>query len=279
VDLGLAPRTALVCASTAGLGLGSARALAAEGARVIVCGRHADRAQKSAAELPGKAVGLGADLSVPGAGTRLGEEALAAAAQVDIVVLNGPGPRPCRAAALDAASAAEAYDILVRPYIELVTTLLPPMRDRDWGRIVAIGSRGVVAPLPNLVTSNMGRSALRAYLKTLASEVARDGVTVNMVVPGRIATDRVASLDAETAKSTGRTVEQVRAASQAEIPAGRYGTPKEFGAVVAFLCGSPASYVTGATVPCDGGAIIGLLCKVCKTLQFIGSGSVHAEEG
>jgi 3-oxoacyl-[acyl-carrier protein] reductase len=259
VDLGLAPRTALVCASTAGLGLGSAHALAAEGARVIVCGRRADKARRVAAEMPGEVVGLEADLSAPGAGTRLGEAALAIAGPIDIVVLNGPGPLPGTAADLDAAGAAGAFDTLVRPHVELVTTLLPPMRERGWGRVVAIGSSAVVTPLPNLAASNLGRSALRAYLKTLASEVARDGVTVNMVVPGRIATDRVASLDAAEAKRTGRTAEQVRAASLAQIPAGRYGTPDEFGAVVAFLCGSSASYVTGTAVRCDGGAITGML--------------------
>jgi 3-oxoacyl-[acyl-carrier protein] reductase len=129
------------------------------------------------------------------------------------------------------------------------------MRARGWGRIVAIGSSGMVAPLPNLAASNLGRAALAGYLKTLAVEVAADGITVNIAVPGRIATDRVASLDATAAAGSGKTVEQVKEQSEASIPADRYGRPEEFGAAAAFLCSGPASYITGTIVRCDGGLL------------------------
>ena len=129
------------------------------------------------------------------------------------------------------------------------------MRRQGWGRILAIGSSGVVAPLPNLALSNLGRAALAGYLKTLAAEVAVDGVTVNMLLPGRIATDRTAALDQAAASRTGRSVSQVREQSQQLIPAGRYGDPAEFGAAAAFLCSAPASYITGTAMRCDGGLV------------------------
>jgi len=129
------------------------------------------------------------------------------------------------------------------------------MRERGWGRVIAVGSSGVQQPIERLALSNVGRAALAGYLKTLAGEVAGDGVTVNMVLPGRIDTDRVSALDAATAERTGATVEQVRTRSESAIPAGRYGTPDEFAAVVLFLASNAASYVTGEQIRCDGGMV------------------------
>lgn len=129
------------------------------------------------------------------------------------------------------------------------------MRERRWGRILAVGSSGVAAPLPNLAVSNTGRAALAGYLKTLAAEVALDAVTVNMLLPGRIATDRVAELDQAAAKRRGTTVEEIQLESRKTIPARRYGEPGEFGAAAAFLCSAPASYITGVALRCDGGLI------------------------
>jgi 3-oxoacyl-[acyl-carrier protein] reductase len=147
---------------------------------------------------------------------------------------------------------------LVAPHVALVRRVLPGMRERGFGRIVAIGSSGVVEPIPHLVASNTGRAALAGYLKTLAREVAAEGVTVNMALPGRIATDRVASLDRQAAERTGRSLAEVRAAGEAALPAGRYGTPEEFGTLVAFLSSTRASYITGTAVRCDGGLAGGL---------------------
>ncbi|MFC4012033.1 SDR family oxidoreductase [Nonomuraea purpurea] len=257
MELNIKGKVALVCASTGGLGEATARALAGEGARVIVNGRRADLAAAIAADLP-DAVPAPGDLLDPATPCRLVETAEEAFGPVDILVLNGPGPAPGRADQMDPAGISAAFDLHLRPQQELLSLVLPGMRERGWGRVAAIGSSGVVAPLPGLAASNVGRWALAAYLKTLAAEVAADGVTVNMVLPGRIATDRVGALDRARAEREGRTVEQVKSASENAIPAGRYGAPDEFGAAVAFLCSAPASYITGTALRCDGG-LVGVL--------------------
>jgi 3-oxoacyl-[acyl-carrier protein] reductase len=254
MDLGIRGKVALVCASTAGLGLATARALAAEGASVVVTGRRAELAVQIASELP-DAHGMGVDLTMPSAAEEIVTATMARFGRVDVLVLNGPGPSPGTAQELDTAAAEAAFRLLLATQVELVRRVLPGMRERGWGRIVAIGSSGIVAPLPNLAASNMGRAALTAYLKTLAAEVAADGITVNVVVPGRIATDRVASLDAAAANRSGQSIDRVRQASESSIPARRYGRPEEFGAVAAFLSSTLSSYVTGAIIRCDGGYI------------------------
>jgi 3-oxoacyl-[acyl-carrier protein] reductase len=254
MDLGLKDRTALVCASTGGLGEATARALAAEGADVVVSGRRGDRARAIAADLP-SAVGVQVDLTADdGPGTLLAA-ATEAFGDVDILVLNGPGPPPGTAADMTSSDVTASVDTLLRPQQALVASTLPGMRSRGWGRILAVGSSGIVAPLPNLALSNLGRSALAGYLKTLAAETAADGVTVNLLLPGRIATDRTVQIDRAAAERTGRAVSEVEAESQAGIPAGRYGRPDEFGAVAAFLCSEHASYVTGTALRCDGGMV------------------------
>ena len=129
------------------------------------------------------------------------------------------------------------------------------MRERRWGRVITVASSGVVAPIPNLALSNALRAALLGWSKTLASEVAADGVTVNMVLPGRIATSRVEALDKAASTRTGKTVEEVAKAALATIPAGRYGEPEEFAAAAVFLASPQASYVTGTTLRVDGGAL------------------------
>ena len=254
MDLGLTGRCAVVCASTGGLGEAIARALAAEGASVVVSGRRGDRAREIAAELP-SAVGVEVDLT-----SASGAESLVAAArnafgEVDVLVLNGPGPQPGPAAGVADEGLDSAVDTLLRPQLRLVGLTLPGMRSRGWGRVLAVGSSGVAAPLPNLALSNLGRSALAGYLKTLAAEVAADGVTVNLLLPGRIATERVAFLDQAAATRAGTSLDVVIERSRATIPAGRYGDPAEFGAAAAFLCGAPASYVTGTALRVDGGLV------------------------
>ncbi|MBQ1017635.1 SDR family oxidoreductase [Micromonospora sp. D93] len=254
MDLGIAGRTALVCSSTGGLGRAIAEQLAAEGARTVVCGRREAQAKEIAAGLP-SAVGVGVDLLAEDGPTKLFEATVEAFSAPDILVINGPGPAPGPAAGVDVAAVDAAFDALVRQHIRLLAYVLPVMRARHWGRVVAVGSSGVAAPLPNLALSNLGRAALAGYLKTLAAEVAADGVTVNMVLPGRIETDRTAAVDAANAKRTGRTLAEVREASAATIPMRRYGRPAEFAAAAAFLCGASASYVTGTLLRCDGGLV------------------------
>jgi 3-oxoacyl-[acyl-carrier protein] reductase len=252
MNLGLAGRGALVCASTSGLGLAVGRELAAEGAQVLLCGRRADLAEQLAAELPG-AAGVGIDLLEPDAPRRLVDAAQAVFGAVDVLVLNSGGPPTSDAQDQDRDSLLSAVERLLLTQVELVRLCLPGMVQRGWGRIIAIGSSGVVEPIPGLAQSNVGRAALAGYLKTLAGEVAADGVTVNMVLPGRIATERSAQVDAASAQRRGHDAAQVRAEIEAAIPAHRYGDPAEFAAVTAFLASDRASYITGSQVRVDGG--------------------------
>jgi 3-oxoacyl-[acyl-carrier protein] reductase len=254
MDTGLKGRTAVVPGASSGLGLAVARALAAEGANVVLGGRRGELVREEASKLP-SAVGVEIDLTDPAA-----TDALVGAAQdhfgpVDVLVLNGGGPPPGLAVDFTPEQLADAVALLVQPHLRLVQAVLPGMRGRGFGRIVAIGSSGVQAPLDRLVASNAARAALAGYLKTLATEVAADGVTVNMVLPGRIATDRTTAIDNATAERTGTTPEAARAQSESTIPAGRYGTPDEFAAVVMFLASGAASYVTGEQIRCDGGLV------------------------
>jgi 3-oxoacyl-[acyl-carrier protein] reductase len=254
MDLGLRGRVALVMASTSGLGAATAAALAAEGARVVITGRSGARAAVVADGLPG-AVPIAADISEPAGVHLLLEETVSRLGDPDIVVLNGPGPSPSSASDMTPKEAAQAMDLLLMPQLEVLNRTVPAMRGRGWGRVLAIGSGGVEAPIPMLAASNVGRAALSAYLKTLAGEVAPDGVTVNMLLPGRMATARVESLDAAAAERSGQPVQEVRAQSERALPAGRYGAADEFGAVAAFLCSRQAAYVTGSRVRCDGGML------------------------
>jgi 3-oxoacyl-[acyl-carrier protein] reductase len=254
MDTELQGRTALVPGSSSGLGLAVARALAAEGANVVLAGRRGEQVRAEAARLS-SAVGVEADLRDPLAPAMLVARAEERFGPVDVLVLNGGGPPPGTAADLTLEQLTDAVALLVEPHVRLVATVLPGMRERGFGRIVAIGSSGVQQPIDRLAASNAARAALAGYLKTLSAEVAADGVTVNMVLPGRIDTDRARALDRAVAERSGTTPEQARARSEATIPAGRYGTPAEFAAVVTFLASAAASYVTGEQIRCDGGFV------------------------
>lgn len=254
MDLGLAGKAALVCASTGGLGAATARALAAEGAKVIFSGRRGEVARQAAAQFEG-AVGIEADLGSVAGARALHTAAVDAVGPLDILVLNGPGPRPGTASTLNTDDLTDAMTSLLLVHQALTEAALPHMLESGWGRIVAIGSSGVAAPITGLALSNVGRAALAGYLKSLSNEVAAIGVTVNMVLPGRIATERVEFLDAKAAEKSGRTIDEVRLESTSVIPSRRYGLPDEFGATVAFLCSTSASYITGVALRCDGGRI------------------------
>jgi 3-oxoacyl-[acyl-carrier protein] reductase len=250
--------TAVVGGASSGLGRACAHALAAQGHDLLLWSRRSDALESAAGEVrvawPERTVRtLTADAADPGAAALVAGAGVELFDGVDVVVLNAGGPPPCPPDQTDADGWRAALQLLTVTPIDLATRLLPGMRQRGFGRIVAVLSSGVREPLPELCYSNGGRSALAAWLKTVAGAVAADGVTVNGVLPGRIATPRVESLDAARAEKTGMDVEQVQAQSRASIPARRYGTPEEFAGVVAFLASPAASYVTGTMVNCDGG--------------------------
>lgn len=252
MKLGIAGKTALVCASTSGLGRATATSLAADGARVVITGRTEERAKEVAEGIPG-AIGIGVDLVAPGGAASLLEQATLLVGAVDILVLNGPGPAPGSARTTDHDGIDSAIETLIHPQVTLIRGALPTMIKRGWGRILSISSMSIQTPIPNLALSNLGRAGLAGYLKTLATEVAGDGVTVNSLLPGRVATPRAHEIDVALATATGRSVAEVESESVAVIPARRYGDPAEFGAVAAFLCSTHAGYLTGTSIRFDGG--------------------------
>jgi 3-oxoacyl-[acyl-carrier protein] reductase len=246
MDLGLAGRTAAVAGASSGLGLAAARALAAEGVRVAICGRDAERLQGAAAGIDG-AVPLVADVSTIAGATGFVEAATEALGRVDILVPNAGGPPPGTFASTPVEAYLPALELNLLSTVAMCQAAVPSMCERGWGRVVAITSMSVRQPIPSLILSNTARSGVTAFLKTLALEVANRGVTVNSLQPGLHATDRLRSL-------YGGNVE----AAAEEVPAGVIGDPDDFGAVVTFLCSERARFVVGAAVPIDGGAYRGL---------------------
>ncbi|EUB95210.1 3-oxoacyl-(acyl-carrier-protein) reductase [Rhizobium sp. CF080] len=258
MDLGLNGKRALVLASSRGLGLGIAKALASEGAHVLLVGRSGDRLAENCkainAEGKGKADWVWGDL-----GEENFVEAMKTAVKeklggIDILVNNTGGPTPGTAEDMTADKLDIFFQSMVLRVITLTNAFLPQMKQQGWGRILTCASSGVYEPIANLALSNTLRSALVGWNKTIATEVAGFGITCNMLLPGRIHTDRIDELDGANAKRTGKSVEEIRVASLATIPAGRLGKVEEFAAAGAFLCSVPASYVTGTMLRVDGGA-------------------------
>lgn len=258
MNLGIDGKTALVFGAGGGLGGAISRALADEGVKVAVADIDLDAARRTAdaiAEGGGKAYALAwdlGDLSVIDDNIGRIEAELG---QVDILVNNTGGPPPTPVAGQDAELWERHFRSMVLSVIAITDRVLPGMRRRKWGRIVTSTSSGVVAPIPNLGISNALRLSLVGWSKTLAREVGRDGITANIVLPGRIATGRIRFLDEQKARRENRSVEDVSDESTASIPLGRYGEPNEYGDVVAFLTSARASYLTGSVIRVDGGLI------------------------
>jgi 3-oxoacyl-[acyl-carrier protein] reductase len=241
MDLGIHGRTALVMGASSGLGLGCAQALREEDANVVMVARGEERLRAEADRIGASPV-IG-DVRLPADCRAAVEAAVAEYGGIDILVLNGGGPAAAAATELTAESLAGAVELLLAPVVTLINATLPHLRDSGQGRIISISSITVREPVPRLALSNAIRPGVWGYLKTLADEVAGEGITVNGVAPGRIATSRTRELfGAEPPPS-----------QLAEIPLGRFGTPRELGDVVCFLASRQASYVTGVLVAVDGG--------------------------
>ena len=258
MDLGITGRTAVVLGASGGLGSAIAVRLAEEGVNVAAAGRSADRLADTVKRVEAagvKALPLTWDLGdldrVDGHVSDV-ENALG---PVDILVNNTGGPPPTAAAGQDATTWRTSFEQMVLAVIVLTDRVLPGMRERGWGRIVTSTSSGALSPIPNLALSNTLRASLHTWSKTLASEVGRDGVTSNIIVPGRIATGRTQFLDERRAEREGRTADDVMADSAASMAVGRYGNPEEYADVAVFLCSERASYVTGSVVRVDGGLL------------------------
>jgi 3-oxoacyl-[acyl-carrier protein] reductase len=259
MDLELTGRVALVTAASKGLGRATATRLAAEGARVMVSSRGAEQLARTAAEIAGETgaqvESCPADVSDAADLDRLLRETRERLGGVDVLVNNAGGPRPGGFDALDDAAWQEAFELNLLSTVRLFRGVLPHMRAQGWGRIVTIASSSIRQPIDDLTLSNTFRVGLLGLAKSVALEVAGDGVLVNTLGPGRIATDRVATLDAGRAERTGRPVEEVRAQNEAGIPVGRYGTAEEFANVAAFFASGANTYVTGQHLLVDGGMV------------------------
>lgn len=253
MDLGINGKRALVLGGSKGLGRGIAGALAAEGAIVALTGRDQAAAAQAAAQIGDPARGMALDLANPDAIDPFLDRLASDFGDIDILVLNGGGPPPSLASEIDPAFWRTQFDTMVLAGMRITNRLLPPMRQNGWGRIMAVASTSIREPIPGLTASNALRSAVAGWMKTLAGEVAAEGITVNMLLPGRLATDRTLSFDRMDAESEGLSIETVAARSQSDIPVGRYGTPAEFGAAAAFLASLQAGYITGVALPIDGG--------------------------
>ena len=260
MDLGLSGKRAFVLASAGGLGGGTAEALAAEGANVSLFDLDGAKLEAHAGKLKDT---YGTDVEFFVGDIADADQLEAARAEtdrrfggIDILVNNTPGPPTGPLASVtDADVWRRQFDAMIVSLIEVTRSVLPGMKSRGWGRILTLASSSVIQPIPHLAVSNVLRSALVGWSKTLSGEVVADGITVNMVIPGRIHTDRTDQIDQANADKAGKTLEEVRRESSKTLPMGRYGTVAEFAAVAAFVASERASYMTGGIIRVDGGLI------------------------
>ena len=241
MDLGISGRRAVVAASSAGLGFGCAKALLDAGCEVVINGRDPDKLAAAAAKLPG-ARPIAADVSNADLASAFVAKAAEELGHIDIMVTNAGGPPLGNFASIEVEAYLDAVHLNLMSVVAMTKATVPSMQERGWGRVVAITSLSVRQPMPNLILSNTARAGATSFLKTVAREVAGDGVTVNTVQPGSHLTDRLTGGDPTVVPSAKG------------IPAGFIGDAGDFGAVVAFVCSEQAKFITGASIPVDGGA-------------------------
>ncbi|WP_420556102.1 SDR family oxidoreductase [Roseovarius sp.] len=255
MDLGLKGKRALVCASSKGLGLGCARALAEAGVDLVMNARGEDALEASAEAIRGdfgvEVTTVACDVTTPEGQ----EKVISAAEGVDILVTNAGGPPPGKWTDWDREDFIKALDANMLTPIAFIKALVPGMMERGWGRVVNITSQSVKAPIPVLGLSNSARAGLTGYVAGTARQVAGKGVTINNLLPGIHATDRADSLDKGVSEAQSISLDEARARRAATIPAGRYGTAEDFGATCAFLCSRHAGFIVGQNILLDGGAI------------------------
>lgn len=259
MNLGLKDKVALIAASSKGLGRASAEAIAQEGAKITICARN-EEALKAAQEEIMAATGaevlaVVADMSVPSDIQNLVEQTVEHFGGLHVLVCNAGGPPAGYFPDFDDAQWEAAFNLSMMSTVRLIRAALPHMQAAQWGRIINVTSISVKQPVDNLLLSNSIRASVHGMAKTLANQVAKDGITINNVMPGYTQTDRVNQLVAVSAEKMGKSEAQVLANIAKPIPMGRIGQPEEFGAVVAFLASEKASYVTGLSIPVDGGLI------------------------
>ena len=248
MNLGIENRVALVMGASKGIGRGIAAALAREGAKVALASRSLERLAETAAQIEGETATFQADTAdLDRLAALPGEVAEELGGAIQILVTNTGGPPAGGALERSTDEWEAAYRELVLAPRALIEATLPVMREGGWGRIVNVGSSSTIEVIPHLALSNTHRMAAIGYFKTLSREVAGDGVTVNTVATGKIATDRIAGMSGS--------MEAAEEMAQRDVPAGRLGTPEEYGDLVAFLCSERAAYVTGTTIPIDGGLL------------------------
>lgn len=258
MDLGLRDRVAIVAAGSKGLGRAIAGALAAEGAAVVICARGREALDGACRELEaagGRCHGVVADVSVPADVTAVVDAAQRAYGRVDILVTNSGGPKAGRFDTLTPEDWDAATRVLLTSAVGFAAAVLPGMRERRWGRILNVTSIAAKQPVDGLMLSNSLRAGVVAFARTLANEVAAEGITVNNLMPGYTRTERVVDLSAQMAAAGGTTADAVVARWEAEIPMRRLGEPREFAALAAFLASEQAGYITGQSIAVDGGWI------------------------
>ncbi|HET9370020.1 MAG TPA: SDR family oxidoreductase [Vicinamibacterales bacterium] len=262
MDLGISGRVAIVAAGSKGLGRAVAQELAANGAAVTICARGPEAIDATCEEIRaagGRAHGVAADVSLTADIARVVDETRRTFGDVDILVTNSGGPKPGPFDSLTPEDWDAATRVLLSSAVAFTRAVLPGMRARRWGRIVNITSIAAKQPVDGLMLSNSLRAAVTAFGRTLANEVAADGVTVNNLMPGYTRTDRVIELSEHRARTEGTTTDEIYGRWESEIPMRRLGEPREFAAMAAFLASERASYVTGQTIAVDGGWIKALL--------------------